>query len=130
MKLTGEQKESILKLGGYKFDGDFWWTPNVDHLRLCEEPNLESLDVLTDILERNLRELWGERFSITIRHYESDYIQKPKEVQWHITLARWEVDPPRYEKGTEAFVIRYGAFGETQVEAYQNVLLKLAANDE
>ena len=131
--VTEEQKERILKsvgcLQSYATDDKLhWFWPDGKLMSPTDENRMPvfDLNLLNEILESRLKELWGERFSITIRHYEDVAFKLPQEKQWHITLAKWELDPPGYEKGFAGFVIRIGAFGDTQAEALQKALLKLA----
>jgi len=127
--MTNEQKEKILKWAGWKPNPDgnpmnlVWIKPNGIYRMI---PELNTLDELMEMLDTMLRKLWGERYSVTYRHYEDTALNMPKEKPYHITLARWEVDPCGCEPETKLFVLRIGAFGDTLVELIQNALLKLA----
>lgn len=87
---------------------------------LCNKYRPYSLDILFEIGETKLKELWGERVSITFRHFE-DALLRPNEKPCHCTLGKWDIE-------YSGFVLIAGGFGSTYGEALMEAFYKIAMN--
>ena len=123
LKFAGlEFKTQQIKFGtlsvpfsGYYLNGQF--------IRKTKPDLVNDMSYQQKYLYPKLIELWGERISITLRHFEDASLKYPNEKQWHVTIGKWELS----ENG---FVLRYGGFGDTPAIAFANAINKLIESED
>jgi hypothetical protein len=53
--MTNQEREQILKWAGYKQISNDWFNPKCEYVCSCSLPNLDSIDTLMEIVERQYK---------------------------------------------------------------------------